>query len=679
MISKRTNALAGWMAAGVFLLLSTPAWATFHTFRINEVFSNADGTIQFIELTEVFGLNHQHLFAGQTFTTNAHSYIYPSNLPNSSTADKSFIMATAAFAALPGSVTPDYVIPDSFFSTSGDTLTLVGADSLVIGPVPTDGVMSLNRNGSTGVNSPTNYAGQTGSIDLSSVPIQKGFITIELEPVATGLISPVYATHSGDGSGRLFVVDQAGPIRIISDGELLPTPFLDLTSVIPTLSAGFDERGVLGLAFHPNYASNGRFVVRYSKPRTGDSSEPCFGTSRGCHTEVLAEFSVSNDPNVANPTPTEIFTIDEPQFNHNAGQVEFGPDGYLYFSLGDGGGAHDGLADDPPSHGPDGNGQNIETALGSLLRIDIDGSPPYEVPADNPFVGVTGLDEIYAYGFRNPYRFSFDDAPGGTNELWLADVGQARIEEIDIVDMGMNYGWVIKEGSDCFDPFNPSTPPASCNDAGLIDPVAEYTHEDGLAVVGGFVYRGSQFPELVGKYVFGDFSRDFGPTGRLFYLDSEGDRSEILEFMITGADVPLGLVLKGIGKGEDGELYALVGSTAAPTGTSGQVLRIRRGPDEDLDGVLDGDDLCQNTVPGATVDAAGCPPDVPGDFDGDGDVDQDDVNAFEQCASGPAIPIAPECEDKDLDDDGDGDQGDLGIIQGCLSGEDQPADPGCAG
>ncbi len=292
--------------------------------------------------------------------------------------------------------------------------------------------------------------------------IPTGSITISLDEVATGLTSPVMLTHAGDGSGRLFVVDQAGQIRIIENGTLLPTPFLDLTSKIPTLNAAFDERGLLGLAFHPDYETNGRFFVRYSAPRTGDPDEPCADPGNfvpGCYKEILAEYAVSGDPNVADPSSEIIlFSIDEPQFNHNAGHVAFGPDGYLYFSLGDGGGAHDGLADSPPSRGPEGNGQNRETALGSLLRIDVDGASPYAIPPDNPFVSGPGLDEIFAYGFRNPYRFSFDD---DKNDLFVADVGQALFEEIDIVAKGGNYGWVIREGFHCFDPFNPSVPRAA--------------------------------------------------------------------------------------------------------------------------------------------------------------------------------------------------------------------------
>lgn len=413
---------------------------------------------------------------------------------------------------------------------------------------------------------------QTGNTQIPT-----GSITISLAEVASGLTSPVMLTHAGDGSNRLFIVDQAGYIRIVENGTLLPIPFLDLTSKIVTVNPGFDERGLLGLAFHPNYENNGRFFVRYSAPRIGDPAEPCANPLNfvpGCHTAILAEYSVSGNPNLADPgSEIILFAVDEPQFNHNGGHLAFGPDGYLYFSLGDGGGAHDGLADSPPSHGPIGNGQNIDTPLGSVLRIDVDGGSPYAIPADNPFVGAPGLDEIYAYGFRNPYRFSFDR--GGTNELFVADVGQALFEEIDVVEKGGNYGWVIREGAHCFDPFNPGTPPAVCPTAGLIDPVAEYDHSDGIAVVGGYVYRGGLHANLAGKYVFGDFSRNFSPNGRLFYLDADGDRSQIFEFQLAPSNDPLGLFVLGFGEDEDGEIYVLTTSNLGPTGSTGKVFKIR--------------------------------------------------------------------------------------------------------
>jgi glucose/arabinose dehydrogenase len=418
-------------------------------------------------------------------------------------------------------------------------------------------------------------------------------IEIELEVVADGLTSPVFLTHAGDASGRLFIVDQAGQIRVVDQtGTLLPAPFLDLTAKIPALNAFFDERGVLGLAFHPDYASNGRFFVRYSSPRAGDPLEPCNdpgGFVVGCHEAILAEYSVLGDPltsNVADPSSEIIlFRIDEPQFNHNAGQVMFGPDGLLYWTLGDGGGAHDGLADIPPSHGPDGHGQNTFTALGSVLRIDVDGPPDpgldYAIPPGNPFAdGVNGAPEIYAYGLRNPYRFSFDDGPGGDGSLYVADVGQNLFEEVDVVPLEeapglLNYGWVIREGLHCFDPFNPTVPPATCSDIGpfgepLLDPVLEYDHTDGIAVVGGFVYRGSANPLL-----FNNAQQFVVPSGRLFYTSiGEPPPFELNEFVLAPNGDPLGEFVFGFGEDEDGELYVLASGNLGPIGDAGVVYRI---------------------------------------------------------------------------------------------------------
>ncbi len=438
----------------------------------------------------------------------------------------------------------------------------------------------------------------------SRAQIPKGNVVVDLQTVAAGLVSPLQVTHASDGSGRLFIVEQTGQIRIAQDGALLPAAFLDISTLLPALNAGFDERGLLGLAFHPSYAANGRFFVRYSSPRVGSAGEPCFGTGRGCHEEVLAEYGVSaGDPNLADPVGTILFRIDEPQFNHNAGHVEFGPDGLLYFGLGDGGGAHDGLAESPPLHGPIGNGQDIQTALGAVLRIDVDSAPQaplaYAIPTGNPFVGVAGVDEIFAYGFRNPYRFSFDDGPGGDGSLYVADVGQALFEEVDVVVNGGNYGWVTREGFACFDPNNASNPPATCSATGpqgeaLLDPIADYSHaEGGLSAVGGFVYRGSRSPSLVGKYLFGDFSAGFAvPGGRLYFL--EPSNPTIRELQIGLADVPYGRFLKGFGEGEDGEIYVCGTTVLGPVGSSGIVERIVsiETPDADGDGIADPADNC---------------------------------------------------------------------------------------
>lgn len=409
---------------------------------------------------------------------------------------------------------------------------------------------------------------------LAGIP--RGDLIIQLDTVVSGLPSPIYATDAGDGSGRLFIVDQGGKILILKDGAILPLLFLDITILLPVLNAGFDERGLLGLAFHPDYENNGRFFIRHSAPRAGVSGEPCFGTSRGCHEEIVAEYSVSGDPDLANPAGTILFRVNKPQFNHNGGHVEFGPDGMLYFGLGDGGGANDGLNTNPPNHGPIGNGQNIDVPLGKMLRIDVDAGSPYAIPADNPFVGTNGLDEIYAWGFRNPYAFSFDSRPGGDGSLIVADVGQNLFEEIDIVHAGGNYGWVIREGSHCFDPFAPTVPPADCDHDGMIDPIADYSHaEGGISITGGFVYRGTRNPRLVGKYVFGDFSAAFNqPLGRLYYLDEAIAGAVIKEFSIAPNNRPYGLFLKGFGQDEAGEIYVCGSSTLGPFGTGGVVQKL---------------------------------------------------------------------------------------------------------
>jgi hypothetical protein len=297
--------------------------------------------------------------------------------------------------------------------------------------------------------------------------------------------------------------------------------------------SAFDERGLLGLAFHPNYAQNGRFFVYYSAPLRE-------GAPAGFdHTSHISEFRVSGDPNVADPASERILLqVDQPQFNHDGGTVAFGPDGFLYISLGDGGGADDvglGHVEDWYEANAGGNGQDIQqNLLGSILRVDIDAGAPYGIPADNPFAGIPGCadgcDEIFAYGFRNPYRFSFD--LGGDHRLFAGDAGQNLWEEVSIVDKGGNYGWNVKEGTHCFDTENPDVSPPECPDtvggghprAGdpLIDPVIEYANHHqpgglGAVVVGGFVYRGTVLRQLSGRYVFGDWSREFEePDGTLF-------------------------------------------------------------------------------------------------------------------------------------------------------------------
>jgi len=287
-----------------------------------------------------------------------------------------------------------------------------------------------------------------------------------------------------------------------------------------------------------------------------------------------------------------VVRIDKPQFNHNAGGLNFGPDGMLYVSLGDGGGADDEdgipfVAGPTVGHGPTGNGQNPGTILGKILRLDTAGNTSangqYGIPVDNPFVGQMGfLGEIYAYGFRNPFRFSFDRLTG---DLWVGDVGQNKVEEVDVVVAGGNYGWRLKEGRFYFDSngptadgfvtnMNPGVPP------GLIDPVAQYDHDEGIALIGGFVYRGSALPQLQGHYVFGELARSFSSDGRLFYLrrkdivrDGRTVRSSPAEFRLEGQPA-LGLFLLGFGEDASGEIYVLASSTGVPSGGTGVVLKM---------------------------------------------------------------------------------------------------------
>ena len=425
-----------------------------------------------------------------------------------------------------------------------------------------------------------------------AAPDQKPAAAVSL--VAQGLAHPVALKEPPDDSGRRFIVDQTGQIWIVApDRTLLAEPFLDIANRLVNLNTGYDERGLLGLAFHPDYAGNGRFFLFYSAPLRPGAPE---GWS---HTNVVAEYAVSgSDPNRADPGSEEILMeIDWPQGNHNGGTLAFGPeDNALYISLGDGGGANDlgsGHADDWYADNGGGNGQDIEdNPLGSILRIDVDTAPgvPYAIPADNPFVGQTPYPEQWAYGFRNPYRFSFDI--GGDHQLFAGDAGQNLWEEVDLVTAGGNYGWNVKEGYHCFDAENPDTPPADCPatipgdaehpDAGapLLDPIIEFANSrqpDGLGstVIGGHVYRGKQLPSWDGSFLFGVFSNSQG-VGDVFLATPDGQGNWPFE-RVTFANLPGGHLqdfLLGFGQDLDGELYLLTAAHAGPTGTTGKVWKI---------------------------------------------------------------------------------------------------------
>jgi glucose/arabinose dehydrogenase len=287
---------------------------------------------------------------------------------------------------------------------------------------------------------------------------------------------------------------------------LLASPFLDISDRVR--HAG--EQRLLGLAFHPAYAGNGRFFVNYVRRSDGMT--------------VIAEFRASPNPNVSQAGERILLTVAQPYPNHKGGMVEFGPDGFLYVALGDGGSAGD----------PGNRGQNKNELLGKILRIDVDHGMPYEIPNDNPFVGGGGRPEVFAYGLRNPWRFSFDRRTG---ELWAADVGQDEWEEIDIVKRGGNYGWRVMEGTHCFKPRD------GCARDGLIPPVAEYAHEKGrCSITGGYVYRGARLPSLDGAYLYGDYC-----SGEIFAL--AGGRQHTL--------LKTELAIASFGQDQDGELFVV--------------------------------------------------------------------------------------------------------------------------
>jgi glucose/arabinose dehydrogenase len=355
----------------------------------------------------------------------------------------------------------------------------------------------------------------------TAVPTPLVAVSISLGPIASGFTSAI-GVSSAPGDSRLFVIQQTGQVLIVSGGKKVGT-FLDISTRISCCG----ERGLLGLAFHPNYAGNGRFFVRYTTP-AGDVR--------------LSEFHVSSSPNKADPASERvILTIPHPSYaNHNGGRIEFGPDGYLYIGTGDGGSGGD----------PNNHGQALNTLLGKLLRIDVDHAAAglaYAIPDGNPFIGQAGKrGEIWSYGLRNPYTFSFDRE---THDLWIADVGQDAYEEVDLATAaggggrGVNYGWSVMEGNHCYKPA------AGCDATGMAPPLAEYAHGGrdsiGCAIIGGYVYRGTAHPQLYGRYFFGDYC-----SGRIWDVAAAGPVQQ------TPQELPgSGLQITGWGQDVNGELY----------------------------------------------------------------------------------------------------------------------------
>jgi glucose/arabinose dehydrogenase len=400
-------------------------------------------------------------------------------------------------------------------------------------------------------------------------------VTVNLQMVADGLTAPLNIVSPPDGTKRRFITEQIGVIKILMpDGTILDEPFLNIQHRVVPLHAFFDERGLLGLAFHPDFKTNGRFFVSYSGRLPGDSTTDKLLWYD--HTNYVAEYRVSKtDPNRADPTFERIISkIDWPQFNHNGHWIGFGPDGFLYISTGDGGYANDwGIGHNVTK----GNGQDLTSINGKILRIDVNGVEPYAIPADNPFVGRQDVKgEIWAYGFRNPWRCSFDK--GGTRELFCADVGQNSFEEVDIVTKGGNYGWRVMEGKHCFDFVNPNTHLASCDSGGMTPPIMEYNNcnvtQDckGLSITGGFVYRGSHGP-WQGKYFFGDWSKQFGVRDGHLLIGTNSSGNWMIEDVKIG-NMPFSSYVLAFGQDDDGEVYVLTQDTTGPVGGLAKIFKI---------------------------------------------------------------------------------------------------------
>ncbi len=443
-----------------------------------------------------------------------------------------------------------------------------------------------------------------GILVLAGTPARAGLLDVAAQPVATGLDRPVFAI-SPDGDERLFIVERPGRVLVLVDGAVLPVPFLDISGQVGLGGEG----GLLGLAFAPDFATSGLFYVYYTDT-SGDS--------------VVSRFAVGADPDVADPTEDVILVVDQPFGNHNGGTIAFGADGFLYFSPGDGGSSND----------PGNRSQDPQTLLGKMLRLDV-GLPPapgsivrgaYAIPADNPFVGAADpgdavLDEIWSFGLRNAYRFSFDRLTG---DLWIADVGQGAREEVNFEQAGLpggrNYGWDVMEGTLC-NLNDPTPPPApGCFDPRLTLPIYQYSHNAGnCSITGGFVYRGRKVLGLRGHYVFGDFC-----SGRIWSLDlSSGGLTDRTAALAPAAGSGFDLV--GFGQDGRGELYVVL--------LSGSVYRIGRPPPECSDGVdNDGDGNvdwpedrgCLN--PGWPDEAPACSNGEDDDLDGFEDLEDPDCH-----------------------------------------------------
>lgn len=411
--------------------------------------------------------------------------------------------------------------------------------------------------------------------DLATT-ITVGSLGVSLQLVASNFSSPLGVVAPDDGTDRMFVYDETGTVTLILAGVVQPTYFLNVASTLNPLSFGYDERGLLGFACHPNFASTKKvYTYTTEPPGSGTADYSPLVAATVDHQNVIAEWQVdSGNPNIINPsTRRELLRINHPALNHDGGTLRFGKDGMLYISLGDGG-----TADDQGNGHlvPTGNAQRTDTIFGKILRIDPDGNNStngkYGIPPDNPFAsGVGGLKEIWAYGLRNPYAYSFDRQTGA---MWCGDAGQNAVEEVDVITTGANCGWNFKEGSFFFDPRSsaqngfPTTIPTQPIPNGLLEPITNYDHDDGGVVVGGFVYRGTSLTGYQGMYICADWGKfGFPNSGRLFYLDPFNTLKEF-----RGG--PVGAFIKGFGEDRNGEMYLCTSNAQGPIGTSGKVWKL---------------------------------------------------------------------------------------------------------
>ena len=539
----------------------------------------------------------------------------------------------------------DYLVRSDIISQQGatQTVTFTAEENMAeylceVHPNSMRGDVQFTGGGQT----PT----QTGTPAQGGPFFEQG-ARVGVQRVAGGMTAPTDFAVANDGTNRQFVTDQTGEVWIITDQGRQDEPFVDVSDRIVELGRfwgdyadqqqEYDERGLLGIAFHPDYQNNRKFYLHYSAPPDGvDQSLPADNWD---HWEILSEFQATQDGSQGQPdSERRLLEIPSPQYNHDAGPFGFGPDGYLYFPMGDGGGANDnmyGHVEDWYQRNGGGNGQDVtDNLMGSVLRINPDqpqGGKPYSVPQDNPFVGTEGLSEIYAYGFRNPFGFSIDS----DGNMFVADAGQNLYEEADLVEKGGNYGWNVKEGTHCFSTENPSDPTAiiDCPEtepqqapydgSPLLDPIVEFPHQYqgqsvGITIVGGHRYEQSTVAEIQGKYVYGVWTTDptrQEPQGRVLTAEPPADfggggtetgtptetdtaTETATETSTEGegssaADIPrdqlwnmrelvfanapdgnLPFFVRMFGQGADGEIYVLVSERGIPQGSTGAVLKL---------------------------------------------------------------------------------------------------------